>query len=79
MTVNPGYGGQKFIEHSYAKLVRLQKIMADAGVNPIVEVDGGVNFENAPKLAAAGVTLMVAGSTVFGAPNPAEAVRKLKG
>ncbi|MBO4602759.1 MAG: ribulose-phosphate 3-epimerase [Salinivirgaceae bacterium] len=79
MTVNPGYGGQKFIEHSYAKLARLQKIMADAGVNPIVEVDGGVNFENAPKLAAAGVTLMVAGSTVFGAPNPAEAVRKLKG
>ena len=78
MTVNPGYGGQKFIEHSYAKLARLQKIMADAGVNPIVEVDGGVNFENAPKLAAAGVTLMVAGSTVFGAPNPAEAVRKLK-
>ena len=78
MTVNPGYGGQKFIEHSYEKLARLQKMMAEAGVNPIVEVDGGVNFENAPKLAVAGVTLMVAGSTVFGAPNPAEAVKKLK-
>ena len=79
MTVNPGYGGQKFIEHSYEKLARLQKMMAENGVNPIVEVDGGVNFDNAPKLVAAGVTLMVAGSTVFGAPNPAEAVRKLKG
>jgi len=77
MTVNPGYGGQKFIEHSYAKLERLQKLMNETGARPIVEVDGGVNFDNAPKLVAAGVNMLVAGSTVFGAPNPAEAVAKL--
>lgn len=77
MTVNPGYGGQKFIEHSYQKLARLQKLMKDANVNPIVEVDGGVNFENAPKLVASGVNLLVAGSTIFNAENPAEAVERL--
>ena len=79
MTVNPGYGGQKFIEHSYQKLARLQKLMAETGASPMVEVDGGVNFDNAAKLAAHGVSLLVAGNTVFGATNPAEAVLKLKG
>jgi len=79
MTVNPGYGGQKFIEHSYAKLQRLQKILKESGSKAMVEVDGGVNFENAKKLVEHGVNVLVAGSTVFGAENKAEAVTKLKG
>ena len=79
MTVNPGYGGQKFIEHSYAKLLRLKKMMDDAGSKALVEVDGGVNFDNAEKLVNHGVSLLVAGNTVFSAPNTAEAVSKLKG
>ena len=79
MTVNPGYGGQKFIEHSYAKLLRLQKLLKESGSKAMVEVDGGVNFENAEKLVNHGVNVLVAGSTVFGAPNRAEAVLKLKG
>ena len=79
MTVNPGYGGQKFIEHSYAKLQRLQKILKESGSKAMVEVDGGVNFENAKKLVEHGVNVLVAGSTVFGAKNKAEAVTKLKG
>ena len=79
MTVNPGYGGQKFIEHSYAKLLRLQKMLKDSGSKAMVEVDGGVNFDNAEKLVNHGVNVLVAGSTVFGAPNRAEAVLKLKG
>ena len=79
MTVNPGYGGQKFIEHSYDKLLRLRKLMEETNSKPMVEVDGGVNFDNAAKLVNHGVSVLVAGSTVFGAPNKAEAVMKLKG
>ena len=79
MTVNPGYGGQKFIEHSYDKLLRLRKLMEETNSKPMVEVDGGVNFDNAEKLVNHGVSVLVAGSTVFGAPNKAEAVKKLKG
>ena len=79
MTVNPGYGGQKFIEHSYSKLLRLRKLMDETQSLPLVEVDGGVNFDNAQKLVEHGVSVLVAGSTVFGAANKAEAVMKLKG
>ena len=79
MTVNPGYGGQKFIEHSYDKLLRLRKLMEETNSKPMVEVDGGVNFDNAEKLVNHGVNVLVAGSTVFGASNKAEAVQKLKG
>lgn len=79
MTVNPGYGGQKFIEHSYDKLFRLRKLMEETNSKPMVEVDGGVNFDNAEKLVNHGVSVLVAGSTVFSAPNKAEAVLKLKG
>ena len=79
MTVNPGYGGQKFIEHSYDKLLRLRKLMEETNSKPMVEVDGGVNFDNAEKLVNHGVSILVAGSTVFGAPDKAEAVLKLKG
>ena len=67
MTVNPGYGGQKFIEHSYSKLLRLRKLMDETNSHPMVEVDGGVNFDNAEKLVNHGVNVLVAGSTVFGA------------
>ncbi|MBR2195384.1 MAG: ribulose-phosphate 3-epimerase [Salinivirgaceae bacterium] len=79
MTVNPGYGGQKFIEHSYSKLLHLRKLMEETNSKPMVEVDGGVNFDNAERLVNHGVSVLVAGSTVFGAPNKAEAVLKLKG
>ncbi|MBL4586661.1 MAG: ribulose-phosphate 3-epimerase [Flavobacteriales bacterium] len=78
MSVNPGYGGQKFIENTYGK-VRQLKAMADK-LNPelIIEIDGGVNLENAPKLVAAGATALVAGSSVFKAENPEEVISGLK-
>jgi ribulose-phosphate 3-epimerase len=72
MTVNPGWGGQKFIEGSEAKISALAAL-GDA----IVEVDGGVDARTAGPCAAAGATLLVAGSAVFGKPDPAAAVREL--
>ena len=78
MSVNPGFGGQKFIENTYVKVSKL-RAMADM-VNPslIIEIDGGVNLENAPKLVAAGATALVAGSSVFKAENPEAVISGLK-
>ena len=78
MTVNPGYGGQKFIENSYTKILRLKEMIKERGLAVQIEVDGGVNFENTPKLVQAGVDILVAGNTVFSAPDPKEAIRSLK-
>lgn len=78
MSVNPGFGGQKFIETTYEK-IRALRAMADANnPNLIIEVDGGVNLENAPKLREAGATALVAGSTVFKSENPTETISALK-
>lgn len=77
MSVNPGFGGQSFIENTYAKIARLRKLIAESGSKALIEVDGGVNPANAPKLAAAGVDVVVAGSAVFGAPNPEEVIAQM--
>jgi ribulose-phosphate 3-epimerase len=74
MTVNPGWGGQPFIEHSLAKVERLRHILGD-GV--ALEVDGGIDPRTAPPCRAAGANLFVAGSAVFGSPDPAGAYRAL--
>lgn len=77
MSVNPGFGGQSYIENTYAKIARLRKLIADSGSKALIEVDGGVNLANAPKLAAAGVDVLVAGSAVFGAENPEAVIAQM--
>lgn len=78
MTVNPGFGGQKFIEHSIDKVKALKAMIERTGSKALIEVDGGVNAETAPRLAEAGVDVLVAGSYVFGSPNPEERIIELK-
>lgn len=78
MTVNPGFGGQKFIEHSIEKVKTLKALITRTGSKALIEVDGGVNAETAPRLADAGVDVLVAGSYVFGSPNPEERIISLK-
>jgi len=78
MSVNPGFGGQKFIEHSYEKIRSLAALAKEQGLNTLIEVDGGVTVENAPELAGAGVNVLVAGNTVFSADNPQDTIAKLK-
>jgi ribulose-phosphate 3-epimerase len=74
MTVNPGWGGQPYIETSTGKVRRLQELLPDG--MPI-EVDGGIDAETAGPVAEAGATLFVAGSSIFGEPEPAEAYRRI--
>jgi ribulose-phosphate 3-epimerase len=74
MTINPGWGGQKLVESSYGKLERLRRLLPD-GIP--IEVDGGIDPETAPRTAAAGARVFVAGSYVFGADDPAAAYREL--
>ncbi|MBE9511980.1 MAG: ribulose-phosphate 3-epimerase [Bacteroidetes bacterium] len=78
MTVNPGYGGQKFIESSYEKISKLVKLRKKTGSKALIEVDGGVNLSNAKKLVEAGVDVLVAGNTVFSSDNPSETIHALK-
>lgn len=78
MSVNPGFGGQKFIENTYNKIRRLRELIAKSGSHALVEVDGGVNATTAPKLVAAGVDVLVSGSYVFRAENPEERIAALK-
>lgn len=78
MTVNPGFGGQKFIEHSIDKVKALKALINRTGSKALIEVDGGVNAETAPRLAEAGVDVLVAGSYVFGSPNPEERIQQLR-
>lgn len=78
MSVNPGFGGQKFIESTYNKLDRLRKLIADSGSNAIIEIDGGVNNETAPKLIAHGADVLVSGSYVFKAEDPIQTISGLK-
>ena len=67
MTVNPGFGGQKFIEHSIQKVKKLKQLIQSTESHALIQVDGGVNHDTAPRLVAAGVDVLVAGSYVFGA------------
>ena len=78
MTVNPGYGGQKFIESSYEKIGKLVKLREKTGSTALIEVDGGVNLSNAKKLVETGVDVLVAGNTVFSSDNPSETIYALK-
>ena len=78
MSVNPGFGGQKFIENTINKAQRLRKLIAESGSKALIEVDGGVQGETAPRLVAAGVDVLVSGSYVFRAQDPHEVIRQLK-
>ena len=77
MTVFAGYGGQKFIEDSYGRIDTLKEMVDRLNPDCLIEVDGGVNAENAPKLFARGVNVLVAGSTVFNAPDPEKMIVEL--
>ena len=78
MSVNPGFGGQKFIENSYSKISRLREMAEKKNPNLIIHVDGGVDLSNAAKLFAAGANALVAGNAVFKANNPEEVIAGLK-
>ena len=78
MSVNPGYGGQKFIEHSVEKTRTLRDMLTREGLDTLIEIDGGVNLETGKRLLEAGADILVAGSFVFKAPNPEEVIHKLK-
>ena len=78
MSVNPGFGGQKFIENTIEKVKRLRKMIDEKGCKTLIEVDGGVQGETAPRLVAAGVDVLVSGSYVFGAKDPEAVIRGLR-
>ncbi len=78
MAVNPGFGGQKFIENAVAKTRRLKELIKNSGSNAIIEIDGGVNADTGRRLAEAGADMLVAGNYVFSASDPLEAIRTLK-
>jgi ribulose-phosphate 3-epimerase len=78
MSVNPGYGGQRFIARTYAKLGELKEMIAEAGTATLVEIDGGVDTGNAVKLVRAGADVLVAGNAVFSAPDPVRVIAGLK-
>jgi ribulose-phosphate 3-epimerase len=78
MSVNPGFGGQKFISHTYQKIKELKALITAQESACLIEIDGGVNQENAPLLLAAGADVLVAGSFVFQSENPPETILALK-
>ncbi|HVX26326.1 MAG TPA: ribulose-phosphate 3-epimerase [Parafilimonas sp.] len=78
MSVNPGFGGQKFIPHSIEKIKQLRNMIDEKKLNVLIEVDGGVTLENAKDLVNAGVDVLVAGNTVFSSENPAQIIKELK-
>ena len=78
MTVNPGFGGQSFIHESYGKIAELRSMIDAGGYNVLIEVDGGIDTNNARKLVETGVNVLVAGNTVFSSKDPEETIRRLK-
>lgn len=79
MSVNPGFGGQRFIGSSTQKVRRLQRLLQERGAQAAIEIDGGIDPTTAPAVVAAGASLLVAGSAIFGAPGgPGEGVRRLR-
>lgn len=78
MSVNPGFGGQKFIQNTYKKISRLKELIIKTNSNALIEVDGGVTLDNASKLVNTGADVLVAGNTVFSSDNPTLTIQKLK-
>jgi ribulose-phosphate 3-epimerase len=78
MSVNPGFGGQRFIPNSLEKVLRLRRMIDERGLNVRVEIDGGIDLANIGEVVAAGAEIIVAGSAIFGAPDPQAAVRELR-
>jgi ribulose-phosphate 3-epimerase len=78
MSVNPGFGGQKFIEHTYDKVRKVRKMCNEKGLNTLIEIDGGINASNAKKLIDAGANVLVAGNFVFASENPIQTIEGLK-
>ena len=78
MSVNPGFGGQSFIENTYSKVKKLKELIIRKGANTIIEIDGGVTSKNAKQLVEEGADVLVAGSFVFNAENPIQTVADLK-
>ena len=78
MSVNPGFGGQSFIQNTYKKIEVLKKIKKDSGSKYLIEVDGGVNLENYKKIINCGANVLVAGSSVFNTKDPIQTIKKLK-
>lgn len=78
MSVNPGFGGQSFIENAISKVKRLRKLIDESNSHALIEVDGGVQNETAPRLVEAGTDILVSGSYVFQSANPIETIRGLK-
>lgn len=78
MSVNPGFGGQKFIEHSVVKVRMLKELILKRNLDTLIEVDGGVNLETGRRLVDAGADILVAGSAIFAAPEPEGMIHKLK-
>ena len=78
MSVNPGFGGQSFIENTYKKVIQLKDLIEKSNSNAIIEIDGGVNLETGAKLLAAGADVLVAGSFVFKSDDPTKTIKALK-
>jgi len=78
MSVNPGFGGQSFIENTYKKIIQLRDLIEKSGSKALIEIDGGVNDKNCPKLVTAGADVLVAGSFVFKSNSPIDTIAKLK-
>lgn len=78
MSVNPGFGGQKFIENTFAKVTALKKLITEKKSKALIEIDGGVDLLNYKKLVACGADVLVAGNTVFGSTNPTQTIIQLK-
>lgn len=78
MSVNPGFGGQKFIENTYSKIAKLKDLIISKNASTLIEIDGGVTLDNAEKLLKTGANVLVAGNTVFGSANPVQTIQDLK-
>jgi ribulose-phosphate 3-epimerase len=78
MSINPGFGGQKFLPLTYAKIRKAKEMITAAGANTLIEIDGGVTLDNAADIVAAGADVLVAGNTVFAAADPTATIKKLK-
>lgn len=79
MSVNPGFGGQKFIENTYRKITQLREMIGEKKTQTLIEIDGGVDITNCSKLAEAGAHVLVAGNAVFASGDPPGTIKKLKG